>query len=245
MQGLGTIVNVVLIIVGGLFGLLCRGGLKERFRVTLMQACGLATIFIGASGALQMIFTVNGNGLETGYTMLIVLSLVLGGLVGEAINIEKRLDSIGEKLKSLVKAKGDNRFVEGFVTVSLVTCVGAMAICGPLEEGLTGNSQTLFVKSILDMVIAAVFASVYGVGAIFSALSVGVYQGLITLFAVFISPFMTDSLIMMLSGVGSVLIFGVGLNLIAPGKCKVGNLLPALLVPVGYELLRLIPGFPF
>ena len=243
MRGLGTIVNVAAMIVGGLFGLLCRGGLKDRFRETLMQACGLATIFIGASGALQMIFRVGENGLETSYTMLIVLSLVIGGLIGEAINIEKRLDSIGERLKGLVKAKSDNRFVEGFVTVSLVTCIGAMAICGPLEEGLTGNSQTLFVKSILDMVITAVFASAYGVGAIFGALSVGVYQGLITVFAVFISPFMSEHLIMTLSGIGSVLIFGVGLNLLAPKKCKVGNLLPALLVPVAYEGILLLPWF--
>lgn len=245
MQGLGTLVNVLAMVVGGLFGLLFRGGLKERFRVTLMQACGMATVFIGASGALQMIFTVEDGTLKTGYTMLIVLSLVLGALVGEALNIEKRLDSVGEKLKSLVRASGDHRFVEGFVTVSLVTCVGAMAICGPLEEGLTGNSQTLFVKSILDMVITTVFASVYGAGAIFAALSVGVYQGLITLFAVFISPMMTDHLIMTLSGIGSVLIFGVGLNLLSPKLCKVGNLLPALLIPVVYELLRLIPNFPF
>lgn len=243
MRGLGTIVNVVAMIVGGLIGTLCRGGLKERFRETLMQACGLATIFIGAAGALQMIFRIGEGGLETGYTMLIVLSLVFGGLIGEAINVEKRLDSLGEKLKGLVKAKSDNRFVEGFVTVSLVTCVGAMAICGPLEEGLTGNSQTLFVKSILDMVITAVFASAYGIGAIFGALSVGVYQGLITLFAALISPFMSDHLILMLSGIGSVLIFGVGLNLIAPKKCKVGNLLPALLIPVIYEGILMLPWF--
>lgn len=243
MRGLGTIVNVIAMVVGGLLGLLCRGGLKDRFRDTLVQACGLATIFIGASGALQMIFRVGDDGLETSYTMLIVLSLVIGGLVGEAINIEKRLDSIGEKLKNLVKAKSDNRFVDGFVTVSLVACVGAMAICGPLEEGLTGNSQTLFVKSILDMVITAVFASAYGVGAIFGAVSVGIYQGLITVFAVFISPFMSDHLIMTLSGIGSVLIFGVGLNLLAPKKCKVGNLLPALLIPVVYEGILMLPWF--
>ena len=243
MRGLGTIVNVIAMVIGGLLGLLCRGGLKDRFRDTLVQACGLATIFIGASGALQMIFRVGENGLETSYTMLIVLSLVIGGLVGEAINIEKRLDSIGEKLKNLVKAKSDSRFVDGFVTVSLVTCVGAMAICGPLEEGLTGNSQTLFVKSILDTVITAVFASAYGVGAIFGAATVGIYQGLITVFAVFISPFMSDHLIMTLSGIGSVLIFGVGLNLLAPKKCKVGNLLPALLIPVVYEGILLLPWF--
>ena len=243
MRGIGTIVNVISMIVGGCIGLLCRGGLKDRFRETLVQACGLATIFIGASGALQMIFRVGEGGLETQYTMLIVLSLVLGGLIGEAINIEKRLDSLGEKLKGLVRDKSDSRFVEGFVTVSLVTCVGAMAICGPLEEGLTGNSQTLFVKSVLDTVITAVFASAYGVGAIFGALTVGVYQGLITVFATWIAPAMSEHLIMTLSGIGSVLIFGVGLNLLAPKKCKVGNLLPALLIPVVYEGILLLPWF--
>ncbi len=247
MRGLGTIVNVLAILLGGGIGMLCKGGLKERFRDTMMQACGLATMFIGMAGAFEMIFTIEfsdgGGKLVAGATMLIVLSLVLGGLLGEAINIEKRLDSIGERLKKTVRAGGDNRFVEGFVTASLVVCVGAMAICGPLEEGLTGDSGTLFIKAILDLVIVAVFASVYGIGAAFSALSVGVYQGLITLFASFIAPFMSERLITNLSGVGAVLIFAVGLNLLFPKKIRVGNLLPALLIPVAYEGILLLPWF--
>ena len=190
-----------------------------------------------------MIFTIKEGKLSSGSTMLIVLSLVIGGLLGELIDIEKRLDSVGEKLKKAVRSGGDTRFVEGFVTASLVTCVGAMAICGPLEEGLTGNSRTLLVKSILDLVIVAVFSSVYGIGAGFSALAVGVYQGLITLFAVWISPFLSDALILNLSGVGSVLIFAVGVNLLFPNKIRVGNLLPALLVPVAYEAILLLPIF--
>lgn len=243
MRGLGTIVNVLAIILGSIIGILFKRGLKERFQNIMMQACGLATMFIGMAGAFEMIFKVEEGRLKSGATMLIVLSLILGGLLGELINIEKRLDSIGERLKSAVKAGGDNRFVEGFVTASLVVCVGAMAICGPLEEGLTGNSQTLFVKSILDLVIVMVFASVYGIGAGFSALSVGIYQGLITVFAVFIQPFMSDALITNLSGVGSVLIFAVGVNLLFPKKVRVGNLLPALIVPVIYELILLLPWF--
>ena len=157
--------------------------------------------------------------------------------------IEKGLDTVGEKLKRMARSNGDNRFVEGFVTASLVVCVGAMAICGPLEEGLTGNSQTLFIKAILDLVIVAVFASVYGVGALFSALSVGVFQGTITVFAGLIAPFMSETLITNLSGVGSVLIFAVGINLLFPKKIKVGNLLPALLIPVVYEGILLLPWF--
>jgi len=243
MKGLGTIVNVLAIIVGAGIGMLFGTKLKERFRAVMMQACGLATMFIGMAGAFEMIFTVEGRRLSAGSTMLLVVSLVVGGLFGELLNIEKGMDSLGEKLKKALHVKegeGENRFVEGFVTASLVVCVGAMAICGPLEEGLTGDSSTLFIKAILDCVIIAVLASIYGIGAGFSALSVGVYQGLITLFAALIAPFLSDALIINLSGVGSVLIFAVGVNLIAPKKFRVGNLLPALLVPVAYEALLLL-----
>ena len=244
MIGLGTIVNVAAIIVGGLIGLVFKGGLKERFREILTQACGLAVVFIGAAGAFEMIFSVEENGLSSNHTMLIVISLVLGGLLGELINIEKGLDGIGERLKGLVKAGNDNKFVDGFVTASLVFCVGAMAICGPIDEALTGDSTTLYIKSILDMIMVMVLASVYGVGAIFSALAVGVYQGIFTVFGVFIADFMSNALISTLSGVGSVLIFAVGVNLLWPKKIRVGNLLPALLVPVIWEALQYIP-LPF
>ena len=241
MIGLGTIVNVIAVVLGGLVGLLFKKGLKERFRETLASACGLAVIFIGAAGAFEMIFSVEGSRLSSGNTMLIVISLVLGGLIGELINIEAGLDSIGEKLKTAVKAKEDNRFVEGFVTASLVFCVGAMAICGPIDEALTGDATTLYVKSILDMIMVMVLASVYGVGAIFSALVVGVYQGFFTLFGVFISGFINDAFISCISGVGSVLIFAVGVNLIWPKKLRVGNFLPALLVPLIWEAIKYIP----
>ena len=243
MKGLGTIANVLAILLGSGLGMLCRGGMKERFREILTQGCGLATVLIGLSGALEMVLTLDGGRLKAGKTMLIVFSLVLGGLLGEALNIEKGLNRLGEWLKRTVRMGGDNRFVEGFVTASLVVCVGAMAICGSLEDGLSGNPQTLFVKSVLDFVIVAVFASVYGVGVAFSALSVGVLQGTITLCAVLIAPYLSDALITNLSGVGSVLILAVGINLLFPGRCRVANLLPALLVPVGYELLTLLPVF--
>lgn len=241
MAGLGTIVNVAAIVVCGFIGLLLKGGLKERFREIMMQACGLAVVFIGAAGAFEMILSVEDGRLSSGYTMLIVVSLVLGGLVGELINIEKRLDSVGERLKKAVRAGNDNKFVDGFVTASLVFCIGAMAICGPIDEALTGDSTTLYVKSILDGIMVIVLASVYGVGALFSAVAVGVYQGIFTVFGVFISDFMSDTLIMTLSGVGSVLIFAVGVNLLRPKTVRVGNFLPALLVPVIYEAIQYIP----
>lgn len=242
MRGLGTIINVLAIVLGAGVGLLFKKGINDRFRTIMTQACGLAVVFIGLAGALEMMLTVENGSIVSGQSMLIVISLLLGGLCGELINIEKRLDSIGEKLKSKVKSKGDNQFVEGFVTASLVVCVGAMAICGPIDEALTGDSTTLIIKSVLDCIIVMVFASVYGVGVIFSALAVGIYQGFFTLFGVLISGFMSDALIASFSGIGSILIFAVGINLIWPKKIRVGNFLPALLVPVLYQLVIYIFG---
>lgn len=239
MRGLGTIINVLAIAAGSGLGLLFKKGISERFRSIMTQACGLAVVFIGIGGALEMMLTLNESGsIVSGGGMLIVFSLLLGGLCGELINIEKRLDSIGEKIKSKVKRNGDSQFVEGFVTASLVVCVGAMAICGPIDEALTGNSTTLIIKSILDFIIVMVFSSVYGVGVIFSALAVGIYQGFFTVFGVLIQQYMTPEIITALSGIGSILIFSVGVNLIRPKTIRVGNFLPALIVPILYYVAR-------
>lgn len=240
MIGIGTIVNVIVIIIGGLIGLMLKNGLKQRFCDIFSQACGLSVVFIGAAGAFEMILSVHDGKLTSNHTLLVVFSFVIGGFFGELINIEKGLDTMGEKLKSLVKANGDHKFVEGFVTASLVFCVGAMAICGPIDEALTGDATTLYVKSILDGVMVIVFTSIYGVGAIFSALTVGIYQGLFTVFGIFIADFMSDSLVAMISGIGSILIFAVGANVLWGRKIKVGNLLPALLVPAAYEGIKLL-----
>lgn len=240
MKGLGTIINVAAVIIGGLIGLLVKSGLKERFQRILTQACGLSTVFIGASGALSGMLKLSGDGgLTTANTMLIVISLVAGGFIGEAINLEDKMDKLGRSLRSLVKDNSNSRFVEGFVTASLVTCVGAMAIVGSIQDGLTGDYSLLFSKSVLDCIIIVIFASSYGVGAIFAALPIAVWQGLITLFAALISGLIESnvSLIPNLSCVGSVLIFCVGTNLAFDTKLKVGNLLPAMLVPVVYSLI--------
>lgn len=238
MTGLGTIVNVIVIIIGGLIGLMLKNGLKQRFCDIFSQACGLSVVFVGAAGAFELILSVHDGKLSSNHTLLVVFSFVIGGFIGELINIEKGLDAMGEKLRNIVRANGDHKFVEGFVTASLVFCVGAMSICGPIEEALTGDATTLYVKSILDGVMVIVFTSVYGVGAMFSALTVGIYQGIFTIFGVFIADFMSESLIAMISGIGSILIFGVGANVLWGKKIKVGNLLPALLVPAAYEAIK-------
>lgn len=232
MIGLGTIVNVLAVICGSFIGMLCNGGLKQRFQDILMQVLGLATMFIGASGALKGIFVFHGETIETTGTMLMIISLVVGALIGEWINIEKRMEHFGEWLKVKVKGRDNQRFVEGFVTASLVICVGAMAVVGALQDGLTGDASMLYTKSILDFVIVLIFAATLGSGVLFSAIPLGIFQGSITLFAKFIEPILSDQMINNLSFVGSILIFGVGVNLSFGNKFKVGNMLPALIIVV-------------
>lgn len=235
MKGLGTIVNFLAVIAGSGLGLIIKNSLKQRFHDILIQACGLATLFIGLSGAMTGLMKLSDKGaLKTSNTMLLVFSLVIGGLIGEALNLEIRMENLGDKLKKLLKDNKDTQFVEGFVTATLVICVGAMAIVGSIEDGLTGNADMLFTKSALDFIIVMVFASSLGIGVMFSSLPLLLYQGTITLSAALISHYMDDRLISYLSCIGSVLIFGVGINLIFGKKLKVGNLLPAIIIPVFY-----------
>lgn len=234
MFGLGTIINTAAVICGGFLGMLFKKGIKEKVQKTLMAACGVSTIFIGIAGTLEgMLTTVEGN-IKTKGTMLLIFSLVIGSVVGEIIDIEKRMDGVGEKLKKLLKAENDNRFVEGFVSASLIICVGAMAIVGSIQDGLTGDYSMLLAKSVLDFVIVTIFASSYGIGAMCSAIAVFVYQGAITLIANFGGNFIGEELIGYLSYVGSALIFCVGINITFGKRIKVGNMLPALVIPVIY-----------
>ena len=237
MRGIGTIVNVVAVLIGSYLGLCVKGGMKEKPQQILVQACGLSTIFIGISGALEQMLVVDSEGIQAQGTLLLICSLVIGGFVGEVLDIESRLDTLGEKIRRMVKAKNDSRFVDGFVTSSLVICVGAMAVVGSVQDGLTGDYSMLLSKAVLDCIITLVFASSMGIGVLFSAVPLGIYQGAITLLAVFIAPYLTDTMISSLSMVGSVLIFGVGINLLWEKKMRVGNLLPSLLVPIVYDLI--------
>lgn len=240
MFGLGTIINTVLVILGGLLGLLFKKGISNRYEKTLMAACGVSTIFIGVTGTLQGMLTVVDGNIETQGTMLLIFSFVLGGLFGEFINIEKRMDNLGEKLKKLFRAEKDNKFVDGFVNTSLIICVGAMAIVGSIQDGLTGDYSMLTAKAVLDLVIVTIMTSTYGIGAVCSAIPIFVYQGGITLLGHFAGSVISDELIGYLSYIGSALIFCVGINITFGKKIRVGNLLPALLIPVFYVLGKYI-----
>jgi len=204
--------------------------ISKRFQDIIMQVMGLAVMFIGASGALRGIFTVKDGFLETGGTMLMIASLTIGALLGELINIEAQMERFGEWLKDKAKSSGDTKFVEGFVTASLTVCIGAMAIVGSIEDGISGNHDTLFAKAVLDLVIVMVCVA-------FSAIPVAILQGTVTICAGFIVPIMNDSIIANISFIGSMLIFCVGVNLSFGKKFKVGNMLPAIIIPFIYGLI--------
>lgn len=241
MIGMGTIANVLAIIVGGLLGLLFKGGLKERYQDALVKVLGLAVIFIGGSGALAGMMSVTGTTLTTSSvnaTLQMIMSLVLGTLVGEIIDIDGRMERLGGWLKEKASRGEDNLFIQGFVTSSLVVCVGAMAIVGSIQDGLTGDASLLFTKSILDFLIILVFASTYGKGAIFSALPVGVLQGSVTLLAGALSGLFQDPAIQQnLSFIGSLLIFCVGINLAFGNRFRVANMLPSMVFGVAFVAL--------
>lgn len=236
MIGLGTVINTGAVVVGGLMGLCLKSGLKKRVQDILMQACGVATIFIGAAGTLSRMLVFREGSLGTQGSMLLIFSMVLGAVAGEWLNIEKKMDAVGEKIKRAVKAQGDNLFVEGFVNVSLIICVGAMAIVGSIQDGISGDYSLLTAKAVLDMILVLVFASTYGKGAVFSAVPIFFYQGTITVVAAFFGSFISDALVNDLSFIGSALIFCVGINIGFGKKFRVGNMLPALLVPVVYRM---------
>jgi len=237
MIGLGTIVNAGVIVAGSLAGLFIKNGIPQRFKDTVMQGIGLSVLIIGISGALQGIYRVTESGsLDRMYIMTMILSLVIGGIIGELIDIEDKLDKLGRLVQKKF-SKSDGNFVEGFITASLVFCVGAMAIVGALEDGLTGNAGTLYAKSILDGISSVIFSATMGVGVLLSALPVLVYQGIITLLAGLIKPWLTDVVVSQISLVGSVLIMAIGLNMLDIKKIKVGNLLPAMFMPLVFYII--------
>ena len=227
---LGTWVNTLAIIVGSIIGLLLRGGIPTQFRTTIMQGLGLAVILIGLTSALK-----------TDDVLIVILSLVIGGVLGEALRIEARLDRIGRWLETKLARSGSN-LARGFVTASLVYCVGSMAVVGALESGLTGNHQTLFAKSTLDGVASIVFASTLGIGVMLSSVSVLIYQGIITLSASALKQLLIPQAVTQMSAVGGLLIMAIGINLLEMAKLRVGNLLPAIFIPLVYYGLRQLWG---
>ena len=237
MIGLGTIINVTAIIAGGVVGLIGGKWLSERCQETLIRSMGVCVMVVGLAGALEQMMRVEGSRLTSGGTMMLVISMALGGLVGEALDLDRRMEGFGRWLREKSGNGKDRQFLDAFITATMTVCIGAMAIVGAVEDGIHGNYTILSAKALMDFVIILVMASSMGKGCIFSAIPVGIFQGSVTLLARLVEPLLTAAALSNLSLVGSVLIFCVGINLIWKNTIRVANLLPAILVAVAYALL--------
>lgn len=232
MFGLGTVINMAAILVGGLAGRFVGRTIPKRVQDMLYMVCGIATLFIGIGGAMEHMLVVEGGGLATQGTMMMLLSLTLGALLGEALDLESKLERFGGWLRGKTGNAGDSGFIDAFVTASLTVCIGAMAIVGAIQDGLEGDISVLAAKSVLDLVIICVMTASMGKGCVFSFIPVGILQGSVTALSLVLKPIMTEAALSNLSYVGSVLIFCVGINLVWGKKVKVANLLPAVVIAV-------------
>lgn len=223
---LGTIVNGMVIIIGGIIGLLVKGKISKNVSLTVMNGLALCVLYIGISGALK-----------AQEPLIIIISIAIGAAIGEILDLDRGISSLGKWVEKKVKNSGETGTIsEGFVTASLLFCVGAMAIVGALESGLQGNHTTLYAKSILDGVSSIIFASTLGIGVILSSITVFVYQGLITLGAGMLSGVLNNIVIDNISAIGSILIIGLAFNVLGITKIKVANLLPAVFIPIIFGL---------
>ncbi len=234
MTGLGTLINTGGILAGGLAGLVFGKFMTARYQDTLTSACGLCVIFIGIAGTIEKMMTITDGVLSSSGTMMVIGSFTAGSLLGEFLNIEHHLESFGNWLKARTGNSGDAKFVEGFVTASLTVCIGAMAVVGSIQDGISGDYSILAAKAVLDFIIILVMTASMGKGCLFSAVPVALFQGLVTILARVIAPLMTPAALDNLSLTGSMLIFCVGVNLIWGKKIKVANMLPTLIVAVAW-----------
>lgn len=237
MIGLGTVINALAIIAAGILGRFFGRYLTERYQETMNVSCGVCVLFIGIAGALEGILSIDQGEIVSGRSLFVVVSICLGALIGELINIEGFFERFGRWLKVKSGNSRDKMFVEGFVNASLTVCVGAMAIVGSIQDGMMGDYSVLVTKAVLDFVIIMIMTCSLGKGCAFSAIPVFLFQGVITLLARFIKPVMTEAALGNLSMIGSILIFCVGLNLVWGKKVRVANLLPSLILAVAFAFL--------
>lgn len=223
---LGVIANTVGILIGSLVGLLLKNGLSNRFKEIITNAIGLVAVFVGLSGSLSRLLLPETHGI------LFIVSLALGGVIGEALRLDKLVDALKNKIDS--KFGGSGTVGVGFMNATLLFCIGAMPLIGAIEGGISGNHQTFFAKAIMDGISAIIFASTYGMGVLFSAVSVFLYQGILTLFSTALQGFLTADMIREFSLLGGIIVFCIGLNILEIKRIKIENFVPALFIPIVY-----------
>lgn len=243
--GAGTVINALAVAIGGIIGMLVGGFLKERYRETIIKIIGFGTITMAIGGVVSKMLVLNIENTENGFvssfdtqgTIMMIVSLGLGALIGEIINIDKWFEDFGGFLKEKTGSQKDNRFIDAFVTASLTVCVGAMAIMGSITEGINGDPSILISKSVIDFIFIITLAASMGKGCIFASIPILIIQGLTTLLATVIAPAMTTAAINNLSLVGNVLIMCVGVNIVWPKTIRVANLLPCIVVAVVFAFV--------
>lgn len=221
---IGTFINMLTVIIGSLIGLFLQQAFPPNIKIIIFQAIGLATLLIGIQMSLKM---------PDGYLLIIIFSLIIGGIIGELFHLDQQLQALGGWLKTTLNIGGE-KFTEGLITASLLYCVGSMVIVGAIEEGISGNRELLMVKSTLDGVSSIAFASTYGIGVLFSIFPMLLIQGGMTILANQMKTFFTPTIIAQISSVGGLLILGIGIKLLNLGNINIENLLPSLLVVVGF-----------
>jgi len=222
---LGTIVNSLAIVVGGLIGFFFKNIIPEKLSDSLLKASAMAVIAVGIK------LTLAGEDLT-----LLIVALILGTLIGELIDIEGKLDNLGAFVESKFKNKESN-ITQGFVSCTLVYCVGSMAIVGSIQSGLSGNHEILFSKAVLDGIISISMAVSMGIGVVFSSISVFIYQGSITILAQFLQSVLSDAVVSEMTAIGGVMIMAIGLNFLEIKRIKVGNMIPAVFIPIIYFMI--------
>ena len=220
---LAVFVNALTVILGSALGILLKKHLKEEYTKTVIACMGICTMVIGVTGAIA-----------TSNIIIVVVCLVVGTVIGELLKLEQRLDNVGNWLKSKLPQKGNGQFTEGFVSASLLFCIGSMSIMGSFEAGLQGNYDITFAKSAMDGIISVTFAATMGIGVAFSSLTILAYQGGLTLLAGVLAPILSDPIITEMSAVGGVMLIATGMNImgLTKDRIRVGNMLPALIFPV-------------
>lgn len=222
----GVIVNAAAVIIGGFVGSLLKNGIKKDYQLMVTQCIGLAVLVIGITGAIK-----------TQNTVLVVVALVVGGLLGTFLKIEKNLDKLGKTLENRFSKNSELDFAKGIVTATLIFCVGSMSIIGSLNSGLYGDHSMIYVKSMMDCIVAMVLATTYGKAVCLASIPLFVYQGAIVLLSSFLAPYLSAVMLGEITAVGSVLIMGIGINMLEIKTIKTGDMLPALIVPFLFYLL--------
>ncbi|MBU1142760.1 MAG: DUF554 domain-containing protein [Firmicutes bacterium] len=231
---MGTLINVGAIIIASLLGIILKKGLPEKIQKSIMLVLGLGLTALSLGWFLKDFLVINENGISTHSDLLIIISLVIGVLIGEWIDIDLRLNRWAENVE---KKYNLPPLAKGFIAATLIFCVGAMAIVGSIQDGLNGDITILVIKSALDFITAMILASILGIGVIFSAISVLIYQGAITILASSASSFLTTEMIQAVSMVGNILLIAIGINFMELRKIKVANMLPAIFIPIIYYLI--------